>query len=119
MDKKKVKELIEQAIGVNLNNLVVGDNKHNAPINQANALLNEALKELSKSDWISVEEGLPPFDKDVLTKTNDILNACYFVSARDSEFDKHYMITYDENDFQVADKRLYVTHWKPIEKLEE
>lgn len=53
MDKKKVKELIEQAI------------IWSRQANQYSVISNleEALKELNKSDWVSVEDELPPYDK--------------------------------------------------------
>ena len=51
MDKKKVKELIEQAI------------IWSRQANQYSVISNleEALKELNKSDWVSVEDGLPEY----------------------------------------------------------
>lgn len=55
MDKKKVKELIEQAIIWSRY-----ANQHSVISN-----LEEALKELQKSDWVSVEEGLPPYGEEV------------------------------------------------------
>ena len=55
MDKKKVKELIEQAIIWSKQ-----ANQHSVVSN-----LEEALKELSKSDWVSVEDGLPPYGEEV------------------------------------------------------
>ena len=38
-----------------------GSNKHNAPLRKANGLLHDALIELGKSDWVSVEDGLPEY----------------------------------------------------------
>ena len=51
MDKKKVKELIEKAIS-ELNTTDIG-------ILSTQSTLEEALEELLKPDWVSVEDGLP------------------------------------------------------------
>lgn len=59
MDKKKVKELIQEVIRNNVDSLEFGNDKHNAPLRKTNTLLHDALIELSKSDWISVEDKLP------------------------------------------------------------
>lgn len=55
MDKKKVKELIEQAIIWSKQ-----ANQHSVISN-----LEEILKELQKSNWVSVENELPSYDEDV------------------------------------------------------
>jgi len=61
MDKKKVKELIQEVIRNNVDSLEFGNDKHNAPLRKANSLLHDALIELGKSDWVSVEDGLPEY----------------------------------------------------------
>lgn len=53
MDKKKVTELIQEVISNNVDSLEFGNDKHNA------------LIELGKSDWVSVEDGLPPYGEEV------------------------------------------------------
>lgn len=116
MDKKKVKELVDELLS--LIECTSGEYEDREILEEMEEKLKEVKEELSKSDWISVEERLPPFNKEVLVKTNDIFGVCYFTSSRDNALNKQYLVTYDKNDFQVADKRLYVTHWKPIEKLE-
>lgn len=68
MDKKKVKELIQEVIRNNVDSLEFGNDKHNAPLRKANTLLHDALIELSKSDWISVEERLPEYGEKVYVK---------------------------------------------------
>ena len=60
MDKKKVKELIQEVIRNNVDSLEFDNDKHNAPLRKANTLLHDALIELSKSDWISVEDEPAP-----------------------------------------------------------
>lgn len=65
MDKKKVTELIQEVISNNVDSLEFGNDKHNAPLRKANSLLHDALIELGKSDWVSVEDGLPPYGEKV------------------------------------------------------
>lgn len=65
MDKKKVKELIQEVIINNVDSLEFGNDKHNAPLRKANSLLHDALIELGKPDWVSVEDGLPPYGEEV------------------------------------------------------
>ena len=65
MDKKKVKDLIQEVISNNVDSLEFGNDKHNAPLRKANSLLHDALIELGKSDWVSVEDGLPPYNENV------------------------------------------------------
>lgn len=48
MDKKKVKELIQEVISNNVDSLEFGNDKHNAPLRKANCLLHDALIELGK-----------------------------------------------------------------------
>ena len=100
MDKKKVEELIEQAIIWSRY-----ANQHSVISN-----LEEALKELNKPDWVSVEDGLPEYGErvNVYNKKKDH----YDTIARSKVIDYHY----DNNGFLSC---LHVTHWKPIEKLEE
>lgn len=110
MDKKKVKELIQEVIVNNIDSLEFGSDKHNAPLRKANSLLHDALIELGKSDWVSVEDGLPEYGErvNVYSKKKDH----YDTIARSKVIDYHY----DNNGFLSC---LHVTHWKPIEKLEE
>lgn len=104
MNKKKVKELIQEVMRNNVDSLEFGNDKHNALIRKANMLLYDALIELSRSDWISVEDASAPrLEWD--GSWNDIV-VCYkdkwvlplsYVVRNDIEF----------------------THWRRIEKLEE
>lgn len=104
MDKKKVKELIREVIHNNVDSLEFGNDKHNASLRKANTLLHDALIELSKSDWIPVEDEPAP-RLEWNGSWNDIV-VCYkdkwalplsYVVRNDVEF----------------------THWRRIEKLEE
>lgn len=113
MDKKKVTELIQQVISNNVDSLEFGNDKHNAPLRKANSLLHDALIELGKSDWVSVEDGLPPYDESVLV-TNKETPKIVLKTSRT----KCKGWNTDENGFLCA-IAFNITHWKPIEKLED
>ena len=106
MDKKKVKELIEQAI------------IWSRQANQYSVISNleEALKELNKSDWVSVEDELPPYDK-VVWVTSKMSPDNVFKNKRVEGA----TVPKDSNGFIILWKgrMASITHWKPIEKLEE
>jgi hypothetical protein len=108
MDKKKVIELIEQAI------------IWSRQANQYSVISNleEALKELNKSDWVSVEDGLPPCEEEVLVRD---------INAK-GNWSKPWICYRSKNECyrHITDKHKFVTtrlgeitHWRPIEKLEE
>lgn len=119
MDKKKVKELIQEVIRNNVDSLEFGNDKHNAPLRKANSLLHDALIELGKSDWVSVEDGLPEYGENVLAISKDgDMNVSY---RRKIPRDKISREVMDDNGF-ILNFNLCcstITHWKPIEKLEE
>lgn len=102
MDKKKVKELIEQAI------------IWSRQANQYSVISNleEALEELSKSDWVSVEDRLPPYDESVFVTSKDAPDIVIRTSRAKG---KGWNI--DKNGF-LCSPASHITHWKPIEKLE-
>lgn len=106
MDKKKVKELIEQAI------------IWSRQANQYSVISNleEALKELNKSDWVSVEDELPPYDK-VVWVTSKMSPDNVFKNKRV----ECATVPKDSNGFIILWKgrMARITHWKPIDKLEE
>lgn len=111
MDKKKVKELIEQVL--NYCDQCYDPNWQPKSFKEFIKLGNicrEAIKEINKSDWVSVEDGLPEYGErvNVYSKKKDH----YDTIARSKVIDYHY----DNNGFLSC---LHVTHWKPIEKLEE
>lgn len=118
MDKKKVKELIQEVICNNVDSLEFGNDKHNAPLRKANSLLHDALIELGKSDWVSVEDGLPPCEEEVLVRD---------INAK-GNWSKPWICYRSKNECyrHITDKHKFVTtrlgeitHWRPIEKLEE
>nr|DAU24862.1 MAG TPA: Protein of unknown function (DUF551) [Caudoviricetes sp.] len=106
MDKKKVEELIEQAIIWSRY-----ANQHSVISN-----LEEALKELNKSDWVSVEDELPPYDK-VVWVTSKMSPDNVFKNRRVEST----TVPKDGNDFIILweGRMARITHWKPIDKLEE
>lgn len=106
MDKKKVKELIEQAIIWSRY-----ANQHSVISN-----LEEALKELNKPDWVSVEDELPPYDK-VVWVTSKMSPDNVFKNRRVEST----TVPKDGNDFIILweGRMARITHWKPIEKLED
>ncbi len=112
MDKKKVIELIQQVIRNNVDSLEFVSDKHNAPLRKANGLLHDALIELGKSDWVSVEDGLPEYGEKVFAYDKEMQDYP-FVTMR-YKAGKEKLI--DKNGFRSG---LHVTHWKPIDKLEE
>lgn len=106
MDKKKVEELIEQAIIWSRY-----ANQHSVISN-----LEEALKELNKSDWVSVEDELPPYDK-VVWVTSKMSPDNVFKNRRVEST----TVPKDDNDFIILweGRMARITHWKPIKKLED
>ena len=118
MDKEKVKELIQEVIRSNVDSLEFSNDMHNAPLRRANSLLHDALIESDKHDWISVENRLPEFGERVYTRITNIDGATvYPVTKR--EKDGETILVRDYHKFVVPCLGCSVTHWKPIEKLEE
>ena len=113
MDKKKVIELIQEVIRNNVDSFEFGSDKHNAPLRKANGLLHDALIELGKSDWVSVDDGLPDYGESVLITNKDAPEIVLKTSRT-----KCKGWNTDKNGFLCA-IAFNITHWKPIEKLEE
>lgn len=113
MDKKKVKELIQEAKHLAI--LRKYENRQTY-LNNCICRLEEALKELSKSDWVSVEDGLPPYEEEVWVTSK--MSSDYVCKNRRVECTT---VPKDGNDFIITWKaRMFpITNWKPIEKLEE
>ena len=114
MDKKKVKELIEQI-------LKYCDQCYNPnwqpksfeEFVKLGNICREAIKELSKSDWISVEDRLPEYEENVWVRDKEFPDDIYTI-YRHKGCEEGYGD--DRYGFQ---SQYSVTHWKPIEKLEE
>lgn len=116
MDKKKVKELIEQI-------LKYCDQCYNPnwrpksfeEFVKLGNICREAIKELSKSDWISVEDRLPEYNERVLVRYKYGKETYTIISYRmkDERIRKY------NNGFIHPIDGFPITHWKPIEKLED
>lgn len=114
MDKKKVEELIEKTIRftkVTDDDYIQGNVKSHI-INT----LQVALKEISKSDRVSVEDELPPYDK-VVWVTSKMSPDNVFKNRRVEST----TVPKDDNDFIILweGRMARITHWKPIDKLED
>lgn len=103
MDKKKVKEYIKKAI-----DCIITEKD---PVNAIDSLI-EADRELSKSDWVSIEDGLPPYDESVFVTSKDAPDIVIRTSRAKG---KGWNI--DKNGF-LCSPAIHITHWKPIEKLD-
>lgn len=123
MDKKKVKELIQEVIRNNIDSLEFGNDRHNAPLRKANTLLHDALIELSKSDWISVEDRLPLYDEKVFVcnkrHPNDVWKSFRLEKKGTDVISVNLNKTLDVNGFVIHKGNIPITHWRRIEKLEE
>lgn len=113
MDKKKVKELMEQM-------LKYCDQCYNPnwqpksfeEFIKLGNICREVIKEIDKSDWVSVEDGLPPYDESVFVTSKDAPDIVIRTSRAKG---KGWNI--DKNGF-LCSPVSHITHWKPIEKLE-
>lgn len=112
MDKKKVKEKLDK-IQRTLDSLRGYNDRINKLVLILDDCIKDALKELSKSDWISVEDRLPEYDERVLVYSK--YKELYWISYRM----KDVRIRKDHNGFIHPIDEFPITHWKPIEKLEE
>ena len=111
MDKKKIKEHIQRAL-VWIDPMTTESANYETAIEMAAKNLEFAMEELSKSDWVSVEDGLPEYGEKVFAYDKEMPDYP-FVTLR-YKAGKEKLI--DKNGFRSG---LHVTHWKPIEKLEE
>lgn len=113
MDKKKVTELIQEAKHLAI--LRKYENRQTY-LNNCICRLEEALKELNKPDWVSVEDELPPYDK-VVWVTSKMSPDNVFKNRRVEST----TVPKDGNDFIILweGRMARITHWKPIDKLEE
>lgn len=122
MDKKKVTELIFKAhhyIEEVFHRQADNNNAIDAmSLANASVILLTAISELSKSDWVSVEDGLPPYEEEVLVRD---------INAK-GNWSKPWICYRSKNECyrHITDKHKFVTtrlgeitHWRPIEKLEE
>ena len=118
MDKKKVKELIGKA-----KDYILAYQKNGKNSDLALAFLNmqNADRELSKSDWVSVEDELPPYGEDVNVRINNGVFISYRSTYR-REPSKPVITDIgketDEHDFVKYDIHQYITHWQYPNRME-
>ena len=111
MDKKKVKELIEQI-------LKYCDQCYNPnwqpksfeEFVKLGNICREAIKELSKPDWVSVEDGLPDYGESVLVCSMNESDDIWFCHR--SNFPKVIV----DGDGWCNYSVFRITHWQRIEK---
>lgn len=110
MDKKKIKEHIQRAL-VWIDPMTTESANYETAIEMAAKNLEFAMEELSKSDWVSVEDGLPEYGESVLVTNKDAPEIVLKTSRT-----KCKGWNTDKNGFLCA-VAFNITHWKPIEKL--
>lgn len=114
MDKKKVIELIKKGISYWNRSTYITSYE-----DDAKECFNEAIKELSKSDWISVEDRLPEFGENVVARTKGgYMNVSYRRKIPRDRISKEIM---DDNGF-ILNFNLHsekIAYWHKIDKLEE
>ena len=114
MDKNKVEEHLDDAIAFldYLKEYLGGCSNERL----ANALvaIDMAKKELSKPDWISVEDELPDYEESVLVTSKEDTEEIYF-----SHRTKRPDVVVENNGFATFVGAPKITHWQRIKKLEE
>lgn len=109
MDKKKVKEYIKKAI-----DCIITEKD---PVNAIDALI-EADRELSKSDWVSVENGLPEYMEKVWVTDKEHRDFVWISHRENGDTPKRL----DDNGFPAWQHHYpyyHITHWRKIDKLED
>ena len=117
MDKKKVKELMSKA---KEHLLAYQRNNKNSDLAMVFLNLQNAERELNKSDWVSVEDELPEYNEMVLVcnqESPNFVKESFRVKSADVPRSKRKNL--DSNEFISFTPNHGITHWKPIEKLEE
>lgn len=109
MDKKKVKQYIKKAI-----DCIITEKD---PVNAIDALI-EADRELSKSDWVSVENGLPEYMEKVWVTDKEHRDFVWISHRENGDTPKRL----DDNGFPAWQHHYpyyHITHWRKIDKLED
>lgn len=114
MDKEKVKGLMDEISNKLMYVTAIGDTAFFAK-RKIEKLILEVKKELSKSDWISVDEELPPYDEEVLVRDINAKGAWSkpWICYRSKE--ECYKNITDKHKF-VTTRLDEITHWQHIEK---
>ena len=109
MDKNKVKELIQKGMCYQSKSCNVSSYKEKAKV-----CFNDALAEVIKSDWISVEDDLPDYEESVLVTSKEDTEEIYF-----SHRTKRPDVVVENNGFATFVGAPKITHWQRIKKLED
>lgn len=112
MNKKKIKELALDTL-TSIKEVISSTNDTLLSLTLANIASKIALigVELDKSDWISVRDELLPYDQNVEVRNIAYPNLVWTASRHQTVKDNY--------GFVIPLWRKGITHWKPIEKLEE
>lgn len=120
MDKKKVKDYLAKAQNALLRYDKAGDK---SAFTRAFNLIQDASLELYKSDWVSVEEGLPLYDEKVFvcnkSHPDDVWKSFRLEKKGTDVISVNLNKTLDVNGFVIHKGNIPITHWRRIEKLEE
>lgn len=112
MDKKKVEELIENTLRlISVTDGFSEDDDENLEDIELN--LEDIKAELSKSDWMSVEDGLPNWEEDVEVCNENEPGEIWF-SHRSNES----WVETDAHGFTRPINCFPITHWRKTEKLQ-
>ena len=109
MDKNKVKELILKGMRYQSKSRYVSSYKEKAKV-----CFNDALAEVIKSDWISVDDELPDYEESVLVTSSEDTEDIYF-----SHRTKRPDVVVENNGFTTFVGAPKITHWQRIKELEE
>lgn len=106
MRKERIKDLIERGM------LYQGkSDRVNAYKAKADIYFKEALRELDKTDWVSVEDDLPPFQEAVLACNQNDPEDVFFCHRSDCE-------KVDKDKYGFCNYlHAPITHWRKIEYL--
>lgn len=114
MDKKKVKDKLDK-IQRTLDSLRGYNDRINKLVLVLDDCVKSAQEELSKSDWISVEDRLPRLGVSVNVCNKDNIDDVWITFRTTNQ----HVVAISELDFAIEYGHMEITHWKPIEKLEE
>ena len=108
MNKEIIKDKIKSAI-FQLDMLIADEHNPGSTIKNTIEVLEDILKELSKSDWISVKDKLPPYDKSVLVcNENDLTDIWFCHRSCDPQ-------TKTDDDGWCNYFPITITHWQDVE----
>ena len=117
MDKKKVIELIQRAL-VWIDPMTTESANYEMAIEMAAKNLEFAMEELSKSDWVSVEDELPKYMEQVWVTDKEHRDFVWKSHRENGDTPKRL----DDNGFPAWQHHYpyyNITHWRKIDKLEE